>query len=274
MSTKNLSRTVIEGGRCDHYKREVSDYARSERTASRDFLRLVANDVEAADVIPAPKRKPSQPCFADKIAPVQGFLDSRVGKSWDKTFALICEKFDRRTTPGRHVTNDHILNQIAMNGEHKLPRVWGNYYKYFVDAQGILRKVKKTKRPHVPVSVAPRFTIGQVITWLDKRKIGRMGARLVWFVPSRDADAVRVVFQSHGVRWAPESGSLTYVEIDAFGNVAHDPVTHAVCHSKIPYIQTSVLSSEDEALFLSLSEALQRNLLSYSPRSDAHIFRS
>lgn len=289
MSTKNLARTVIEGGRCNHYKEEVTDFIRSERAASRAFLRVAENDVEAADALPAPKRKPSRPCFADKITPVQGFLDSRVGKPWNKTFTLICEKFDRRTTPGRHVTNDHMLNQIAMNGEHLLAKnKWfSNYYRYFVDAQGILRKVKKEKRTYAPVAVRPTFTVPQILNWLDKRKIGRMGARLVWFVPSRDAETVRILFQRYSAgRFYPAlEGSLSYVEVDVFGDIVYDEPSISTPRSTqqrtmrlstVPYVQTSVLSPEDEAFLLSLPEAMQRSLLSHSPRSGGYgrVFRS
>jgi hypothetical protein len=84
---------------------------------SRAYLRAVARDPAAADDVLDPRRAVTQPCFADKTAPMYGFLDSRVGRSWAKTYAMIRERFDVRTTPGRHIVQGHLLPEIALYGK-------------------------------------------------------------------------------------------------------------------------------------------------------------
>src|SRR5271156_720922 len=112
MSTKNLSRTVIEGGRCGYYKSEVHACARSERSELRAHLRSLALDPELEENLTHPKRQPVTLCFSDKLRPIYRFRDSRVGRDWDATRSELFDKFDTRTTPGRHVLFDHLLRDV------------------------------------------------------------------------------------------------------------------------------------------------------------------
>src|SRR5579859_7391242 len=188
MATKNLARTVIEGGRCGYYKSRVADYAGAERAASRVYLRAVARDPAAADDVVDPRRAVAQPCFADKTAPMYAFLDSRVGRSWARTYAMIRERFDVRTTPGRHIVQGHLLPEIALYGKDALTRFGSRYSRYYVDRGGVLRRRPSSPRPRR--RLVPTGPSGfAVAAWLGNRKVGRMGARLVWFVPARKSDA-------------------------------------------------------------------------------------
>ncbi len=117
MSTKNLARTVIEGGRRGFNKFERRNSTREERSEERAMLTVVRQDPEAYDDIVTPARRPVRPEFSDKLNPAYEFLDSRVGKSWNKTRAMIAERFDTRTTAGRHVVNDHLLRQVREYGD-------------------------------------------------------------------------------------------------------------------------------------------------------------
>lgn len=284
MSTRNLARTAIEGGRCGHYKSEVSDLASSERAANRAFLRLVETDPEAADDIPAPVRRPSHPCFADKLSPMYRFLDSRVGKSWKKTYAMIRERFDTRTTPGRHIVEGHLLNTIAQNGEHKLEKNgYFRYYRYFVDKTGVLRKNVNRRRfvPRKPEKPAP--SLAQIAAWLGNRKVGRMGARFVWFVPTRHPQAVKAVVDQF---------NIVYADLDATGNVIKDPIEYPngryfwspkdrVRLSTVPFRQARLLEREDEEFVLSIPDHLLEKVLRAAPANttakypvrDGQVFR-
>lgn len=263
MSTKNLARTIIEGGRCGYYKREVQEHASSERASGRDYLRLVARDPEAADAMLEPIRKPAMVCFSDKISPVYAYLDSRVGKNWNKTFAEVRAKFDLRTTPGRHVTNDHMLAVIAMNDEHKFVDI-GRYYRYFVDRQGILRKnVRPSFRGGSPLKP---FDSKRLVSWLGNRKVGQQGARFVWWVPVAKSDRIQAAWEMSG---------LKYVEVDEHGEIV---MTEHVPRSgfrweprfvpKVPsnhYRPAGLLRGEDEVYFLSLPDYARRSVLAAAP---------
>jgi hypothetical protein len=223
-------------------KAEVADYAGAERAASRAYLRTVARDPAAADEVADPQRAVARPCFADKTSPMYAFLDSRVGKSWAKTYALIRERFDVRTTPGRHILQGHLLAEIALHGKNSLTRLGSRYSRYYVDRGGVLRKTPRSPRRHRPPE--PTGPSGFVVAaWLGNRKVGRMGARLVWFVPahSRDARYVRA-------EYVP--GASVY---DSF------------IYANIPFRQERVLDSDEERFFRSLSESLQAALLCRDP---------
>jgi hypothetical protein len=256
MATKNLARTVIEGGRCGHYKCVVAGYAGAERAASRVYLRAVARDPAAADEVAEPRRAVADPCFADKTSPVYAFLDSRVGTSWAKTYALIRERFDVRTTPGRHIVQCHLLADIALNGKDSPNRVgrWGR--RYYVDRGGVLRKTERSPRPRVrPAPAGPSGLA--VAAWLGNRKVGRMGARFVWFVPARSRDArdVRAEYVRTSV-----GDSFVYAMPDAR---ALDRRWRIPRLADVSFRQDRVLDHNEERFFLSLSESLRAAVLGH-----------
>ena len=53
MATKNLARTLIEGGRSDENRCERRQYHRAARCSNRAFLRAVLRDLEIAEVSPS-----------------------------------------------------------------------------------------------------------------------------------------------------------------------------------------------------------------------------
>jgi len=136
---KDLSRTVIEGGR---YYRNCYERRASHGTARarlRDWLDNV-DDPDASD--PAPL-DPVPRSFRDKLRPAMRWIDAQVGRSWAKVRAELHAKFDARTIAGQHVLHDHMLGEVFEGG---LPtRIgWGNrsYADWYVDAQGILRRTR------------------------------------------------------------------------------------------------------------------------------------
>jgi hypothetical protein len=135
VSRKNLSRTVIEGGRryYNHYKRDHSH--RIERATTRAWLDLVATDVDEADFTTPPKRPSVPKQFHDKLSAATRWLDSHVGRPWNSVYSELCAKFDRRSLAGMHVVDAHMVGEV-WRGDLSSRR-WADL---FVDRHGILRR--------------------------------------------------------------------------------------------------------------------------------------
>lgn len=123
MATKNLARTVVEGGR-DSY----SKLYRKLRNRSERRLRF---DLEG-DVMHGEKRVGGSRGFADRLAPLERWLGSNVGRGWSRVYHEFCERFDERTMKGWHV-RDHLLGMLGA-GRFS----WGG--PFLVDDRGILRR--------------------------------------------------------------------------------------------------------------------------------------
>lgn len=269
MSTKNLARTAIEGGRCGHNKRDRYDSHREERSGTRAYLTVVRNDPEAANEIAEPTRKVVYPCFHDKLSPVFRFLESRVGKSWGKTLSMLTEKFDTRTTPGRHVLHDHMLKEVADSKEALKGLPSWMRKTYFVDAQGLLQfsRPKPKVQPGKKGRKSAAFVAWKVEKWLGNRKVGQLGANLVWFHPTREADIIRA-------HWAGYQGML-YVVIGTDGKPMQDPIVPPPRFSfgpqtklrpvVVPFRQGLRLDSEDEGFFRRLPKNVQASILKAAP---------
>lgn len=175
MSKKNLSRTIIEGGRTKRSKYYRENCIGSERTAVRTIISGSHGDSDFFDDVVIPKRDKSSKDFYDRLSSVERYLDSRVGKSWNKTFSYLKENFDIRTTAGRHLIYDHVLNDIAFSKEkHSL---YDKIARYYVDKSGILRKNPKSK--YNPEERAKKEK--EIREWLSGRMIGKVGNVLYWY---------------------------------------------------------------------------------------------
>lgn len=135
MSTKNLARTVIEGGRDSDSKWQRRDSNSSLRVAVRSY-RAGLRDPELAWSSPAPERTKVRRQFADKLGPVRRWLASACGRPWSDVRSEIFRLFDTRTLAGRHIVFDHMLMEVTEHG-HRKPYAVEYYY---VDAGGILRR--------------------------------------------------------------------------------------------------------------------------------------
>jgi hypothetical protein len=245
MSTKNLARTVIEGGQRERNKLERRVSTRSLRGDTRAFLSAVRHDPEGAEGVAPPSRGSVRVCFADKLNPAYRFLDSRVGKGWNNTLTLLAERFDSRTIPGRHVVHDHILRDVAPSKE-ALGTSGRSTELYYVDARGILRKAPRhRRRPQRRVV----FDREAVLAWLDGRQVGRLGSRLFWFVAARDAALIRMVARPNRLA----------VEYTLEGAHPGDPAP--------AFRQARPLAKADAAYFSSLDEKVQEAILRCAPTS-------
>ena len=66
------------------------------------------------------------------------WLESQCGRPWSKVYAEVCERFDTRTTAGRHIVHDHLLGSVWQGG---IVRDEVQRDRHFiVDRHGILRR--------------------------------------------------------------------------------------------------------------------------------------
>lgn len=151
MSTKNLARTVIEGGRAGHdkYNRRIS--LRELRNNNRRFCRLVKIGLVDFDAEVAPKRdfeyRFRDEIHSDKTNPCERFLASRAGRSWNSVYSEIVERFDSNTLPGRHIIYDHLIQRVSLPDDHRYLVYWWRNEgpKFWVDEYGVLHHNKKSR---------------------------------------------------------------------------------------------------------------------------------
>jgi hypothetical protein len=143
MSTKNLSRTVIEGGRRPANRDARRQSNADERTWERVTSHKLLTASELDEVIYRPRRKIYRD-FSDKLAPAGRFLATQVGRAWSKVAGELLARFDTRTTAGRHIVFDHVLPSVRQG--------YGlsSRYRFFVDAHGVLRAEQRRRKPRKP----------------------------------------------------------------------------------------------------------------------------
>jgi|SRR6187431_1365685 len=137
MATKNLARTVIEGGRTRYSKWG----RRASNGVQRSSVRRVSGALVSgadADFTVYPVRKLVWRDFHDKLGPAKRWLASQVGRPWNKARSELFARFDIRSTPGRHIVFEHLLPEVEGSRRHRRD--------YLVDRMGILRKAKRAKR--------------------------------------------------------------------------------------------------------------------------------
>ena len=191
MATKYLARTAIEGGRAGSNKWERRYSHKEERADQRAALSKVKDADDWDDAAPIIERRHVGKDFRDKLSPVYKFLDSKVGKSWKKVYAEIREKFDSRTTAGRHILFDHLLRDVDGSGQQVSMFFGFRYRDYYIDKLGILRKDPGSRRGHKRMDNKPKPKVKKIgpvdgpklCTWLAGRKICRRSSKLFWSLP-------------------------------------------------------------------------------------------
>jgi hypothetical protein len=123
MATKNLARTVVEGGR--------DTYSKLHRRLRNRNERRLRFDLEG-DVIHGQRRLAGSRGFADRLTPLKRWLGSNVGRGWSNVYHDFCERFDERTMKGWHA-RDHLLGML---GAGRFSWVG----PFLVDDRGMLRR--------------------------------------------------------------------------------------------------------------------------------------
>ena len=292
MARKNLSRTAIEGGRHDSNKWERRKSSRYERVNAKQEIAAAQLDVEALTDVTFEKRDKVRKEFSDKLNPVYRYLDSQVGRPWDKVRSEIVEKFDSRTTAGRHILFDHIISNVKNEGE--VERSFSRT-DWVVDKHGILRiganSWRHGKRRRYTRDTLPDYEKNRVINWLNHRRVGVVGNKMFWFAlvgKPHKWGTREYSFSYRGsarglvTRWGtPQIGwqgkpyisdpnVIRYcVEVvrthDYYGNPLPEPKTEHHDIANANYRQDVEFSRADRKYFDSLPEWVRKMLLKYSP---------
>jgi hypothetical protein len=151
MATKNLARTVLEGGRDTYSKLYRRLRNRSERRLRFDLEGDVVRQRSLA----------GSTGFADCLAPLKRWLGSNVGRGWSNVYHEFCERFDERTMKGWHV-RDHLLGMLGA-GRFS----WDG--PFLVDDRGILRRrprprwARRNRISHAEKASAMAWAAGRMI---------------------------------------------------------------------------------------------------------------
>lgn len=170
MSTKNLARTVIEGGRARRNKWERWHSNRAHRRSVRIF---VGN--EPPEDAAAPRRKRVPRDFDDKLGPALRWLDQQVGKRWDDVRSELFTRFDARTLAGRHVLYGHLLEWVSAGLSDR------RYARLAIDVEGRLERLPPRRQTHHVT--AHRMNEQALDAIAGGRRVRALGAKLFWLVP-------------------------------------------------------------------------------------------
>lgn len=289
MSTKNLSRTIIEGGRVRSNKWERRHSSRAERAKVREYLANVAKDPEFAEDETEPKRIKVYKEFDDKLGPIYRWLRSQIGRKWDEVKSEIFQTFDTRNLAGQHIVFDHMLSSVqeVENPRYSYREVPGEpessyyYNDFYVDDEGMLRQKKyipRRSRWHNP------GVHTKVITdWLNGRIVGKVGNKMYWFVQVPFSRGGHVdewkcdwkAYMNHGD--VAHGGTLEYYKLhyepvyDKDKNIIdHKPEWKAPFYFKVKRIssrQDQEFSKEDLELWEEIPTWCQEIILQWSPNS-------
>lgn len=301
MSTKKLSKTVIEGGRIGRNKWERRNSHAEFRAEERDYIKAVKADPELADELEIGERQHVYKEFSDKLAPMYRWIEAQVGRNWDEVRSEIFQTFDTRTTAGRHITFDHLLKEIVDTESGfddrgymtnpEIPVISSNskyHYRsfadYYVDQEGILRTCKDRNRRryrYEPEKVPTEQEYKDAEVWLQNRMVIEQDGKLywamptegiwkaTWFEPNKVYDRRTQHELSYYVR---KSGNHeeTHYSKDPFGYDSYTSYTiktSGAYWEKVanPYSfrQRGELSAEDIKIFRSFKAKIRRDMIAY-----------
>lgn len=287
MSTKRLSKTVIEGGRVGRNKFDRRNSHAEQRAAERNFMSRVIKDPEHYEEIAEETLAPVYKEFSDKLGPMYNWLDAQVGRQWSEVRSEIAQKFDTRTTAGRHITFDHLLasvvdtlsgrdtrGYIAADKTHYSSR---SYY-YFVNGKGELAKNGTHESKFYEVSAQELAAAGE---WLAGRMIGERGGVLYWFTNtdglwkaewSKELEKTPYGTREGllGLKYFSEENETYEVKIDYIHSIGQfaDTILRTGLHWKYienpaGFKQRGALTKEETKHFKSLREGIRGEILSH-----------
>jgi hypothetical protein len=210
MSTNNLARTVIEGGRSQWNKGDRKHKTASYRAHQRELLSHAMTATELDDFA-VPKPPARYRVFRDKLGPPKRWLQRQAGRPWNTVRAVLFQRFDTRTTPGRHIVFCHVPPWVEDDA-----RFFGRSSEFAIDKHGILRylggKRPRPLRHHESLPI-PESDLER---WLQHRRVAERGGALFWFTPT-NAGAYR---QSHRL---DDRDITVWRSLPAWFRERHDP---------------------------------------------------
>jgi hypothetical protein len=180
MATKNLARTVIEGGRSRWNKAQRRYSNRRARRRVREYARSLRYDPDEGEGSSAPVREPVWRCHNDRLSAAERWLASFAGRPWAEARAEMARRFDTRTIAGQHIVYDHLLPSVKGSGRESFWR-----HDFEVDEEGILRPVpqRRYRRNALPPGKQWRSPAA-IARWAQGRKLALRGTRWFWFEPT------------------------------------------------------------------------------------------
>jgi hypothetical protein len=174
MSTKRLSRTIIEGGKRGFDKHERKLQIQKNRRAGRDFCQTYSdeNDTELLHR----KGKHYYREFNDCLSPLRKFIEAHVGQPWNDVWSKLCSMADRGNIRGWHFL-DHA-KAMLFNATGAKESYWGLY----IDDEGILRD-KPIKRHNRSNFKKEREMEHLYYRWWGDRRVRMIGTIYFWFDP-------------------------------------------------------------------------------------------
>jgi hypothetical protein len=187
MSTKDLSHTIIEGGRRGFNKWDRRYSHKENRAQEKAYISQVMEDPDSSYEYDIEPLRHVYKEFNDKISPIYRWLHAQVGRPWNDVRSDIATNFDTRTTAGRHVVYDHILSNVEETPDLRYGRFYHGPEDYtqsfhendfYVDANGLLQNKRYIKLKRKTV----KFDVKQIANWLSGRVVGKAGKKFFWFV--------------------------------------------------------------------------------------------
>ena len=297
MSTKNLARTIIEGGRHKGNKWDRRNSHAEFRARDRNYIKEVTLDPDNYEDYDSEPIQHVYKGFDDKLGPIYRWLNRQVGRRWDEVRSDISKTFDIRTTAGRHIVFDHMLQSVEITPRVRYrwsyapedPTTSYSDNDFYVDDEGILQKKRYLGRRRYREKVPP-FDTNRIANWLNGRIVGQVGNKFFWFVPVVKSKKGTQVYRGYSQIWAtqwhngsyyadpgPEFLSLRYETIykkDSLGRAVLDEAGKPIVletvskwvRASIPNLrQDRKLDAKDLQFWESLPEYYQTKILQKSP---------
>lgn len=277
MSTKNLAKAVIQGGRNGESKYDRRRSSQDLRVQTKQYLKAVTLDPNIYDEEFEPEIKVVYKAFYDRLGPMYRWIKKQVGRPWDEVRSEIFQKFDTKTVAGRHITFDHLLSEINETASGYDDRgiiinsdTVRNWRHGFFVENGILCAIKNRYPKFVPFD---KNYIDIVPSFLQGRIIGEKEGKLHWFCPTEGIWKAEFVQPKIGyMRYGYE---LKYLHLDNGEYVVSryndhfgiDFKTHGdhwkECEQPFSFKQRAELSADQVKTFNDFPERIKKDILAF-----------
>lgn len=190
MATRNLSRTIIEGGR--HYQSSADRKFRNRRR------RRVRFDDDGDPIGRQPD--PGLGCLYhhDRLGPLTRWLRRQTGRPWNKVYQELSERYDARSLKGWHL-REHLQSEVERTREDARWDRW----TFRVDAHGFLRENREHSRRH-DSPMQRRREAQAAGAWARDRRVIVHGEALFWTADRVDHADKKPFVSRQGARLTDE----------------------------------------------------------------------